>query len=95
VAGSQCGLVQPRSATLMLGVAAASFFVVLAAVAVAALRGVRHGRPGAAPAPSEAVLSRSVMGAVGLTVAMLISLLVASISTGRAVETQPLSAVTA
>src|SRR5512143_660916 len=69
---------------LVFWVCVAVFFVVLAAVTVAVVRGTR--RRFDSPS-SETALSRGVAGAVGLTVATLMILLVASISTGRAVAT--------
>lgn len=72
-------------------VSLAVFLVVLAAVAVAVLRGIRHRSRAGATAPSEMALSRGVAGGVGLTVVILIGLLVASISTGRAVGSLPAS----
>jgi cytochrome c oxidase subunit 2 len=73
----------------MLWVCVAVFLVVLAAVAVAVVRGMRRPSRANASAPSETTLSRSVAASVGLTVVILIGLLVASISTGRAVGSLP------
>ncbi len=69
----------------MLWVSVAVFVVVLAAVAVAIVRGLRRRSRTDATAPSEMALSRSVAAGVGLTVVILIGLLIASVSTGRAV----------
>lgn len=77
--------------TLMSWVSFAVFLVVVATVAVAVLVGIRHRARPNAPAPSEMALSRGVAGGVGLTVIILIGLLVASISTGRAVGSLPAS----
>jgi cytochrome c oxidase subunit 2 len=71
--------------SLMLWVAVAVFTVVLASVFIALVRGRRNGTRGDPQLPSEAVLSRTVGVAVGLTVAILIVLLTASIWTGRTV----------
>ena len=75
----------------MLWVSLAVFVVVLAAVAVAVFRGVRDRSRESGSATSEITLSRSVAASVGLTVVILIGLLVASISTGRAVASIPAS----
>ena len=76
---------------VMLWVSLAVFVVVLAAVAVAVFRGVRDRSQESGYATSEITLSRSVAASVGLTVVILIGLLVASISTGRAVASIPAS----
>jgi cytochrome c oxidase subunit 2 len=70
---------------LMLWVSAAVFIAVLVSVAVALARGTRR-RSHVDPAPSsETALSTSVGAAVGLTTAILITLLIASMWTGRTV----------
>ena len=76
---------------LMLWVCLAVFTVVLAAVAVALFQGLRDRSRASGTAASEITLSRSVAASVGLTVVILIGLLVASISTGRAVASIPAS----
>ena len=76
---------------VMLWVSLAVFVVVLAALAVAVFRGVRDRSRESGSATSEITLSRSVAASVGLTVVILIGLLVASISTGRAVASIPAS----
>jgi len=68
-------------------VSVAVFLVVLAALIVALFLGMR--RRSDDRAVSEATLSRSVATSVGVTVVILIGLLVASISTGRAVGALP------
>jgi cytochrome c oxidase subunit 2 len=75
---------------LMFWVCVAVFLVMLAVVAVAVVRGTRRRFTSSSSATalspsSETTLSRGVASAVGLTVATLMILLVASISTGRAV----------
>ncbi len=75
--------------TLMWIVCVAVFVVVLAGVGIAMASGLRaraHER-----ATSEAALTRSVAGGIGVTVVILLGLLVASIATGRVVSTQPQS----
>jgi cytochrome c oxidase subunit 2 len=69
----------------MLWVCVAVFIAVLAALAVALVRGARHRSNDAAAVTSEWTLTRTVGIAVGITVAILTMLLVASIETGRRV----------
>src|SRR6476620_1926005 len=69
--------------SLMLWTCTAVFVAVLAALSVALIRGLRNRDvPGSSP-PTEVSLSRSVGFAVAVTVTILITLLVASVWTGR------------
>ena len=69
----------------MLWTCVAVFIAVLAALAVALVRGTRNRADHAPSFPRDIALSRSVGVAVGATVAILIGLLVASVWTGRRV----------
>lgn len=69
--------------SLMFWTCAAVFTVVLAALVVAILRGSSNQSEGFRSLPRATVLSRAVGVAVGLTVAVLIGLLAASVWTGR------------
>jgi cytochrome c oxidase subunit 2 len=81
--------------SLMLWVTVTVFVIVLATLAVAVVRGTRNQSSNDESLPSERELSRSVGIAVGLTVVILISLLTASVWTGRAIASlQASSAVT-
>jgi len=79
----------------MLWTCTAVFVAVLAALSVALIRGLRNRDvPGSSP-PTEVSLSRSVGFAVAVTVTILITLLVASVWTGRQMASlQASSAVT-
>src|SRR5436190_19817734 len=68
---------------VMLGTSAAVFVAVLAFVAAALVLGIRARREGGPPRPSERSLGAVVVGAVALTCAVLLGLLVASVWTGR------------
>ena len=79
----------------MLWVSVAVFVAVLAALAIALLRGTQNQSREDGLLPSESALSRGVGIAVGVTVAILIALLAASVWTGRTVASlQASSAVT-
>jgi cytochrome c oxidase subunit 2 len=81
--------------SLMLWVAVVVFVAVLAALAIALVRGTRNRSNDGSSLTSEAGLSRGVGIAVGLTVTILIGLLTASVWTGRTVGSlQASSAVT-
>ena len=71
--------------SLMLWTCAVVFIAVLAALAVALVRGTRNRADHAPSFPRDIALSRSVGVAVSATVAILIGLLVASVWTGRRV----------
>ena len=71
---------------LLLATTSIVFVIVIAFVAVAVVRSVRRRPSESTPTTSERTLTRSVGVAVALTVATLIVLLVASIWTGRSVE---------
>jgi cytochrome c oxidase subunit II len=81
--------------SLMLWVSVTVFVAVLAALAIALVRGSRNRSQDDSSFPSESALSRGVGTAVGVTVAILIALLTVSVFTGRAVGSlQASSAVT-
>ena len=69
--------------SLMLWTCTAVFIVVCAALVIALVRGMRNQSETDPSFPTETALSRSVGVAVGLTVTILITLLVASVWTGR------------
>ena len=80
---------------LMLWTCVAVFSAVLAALLVALVRGTRNQSKPTPPLARETALSRGVGIAVGMTVAILIGLLVASVWTGRRVASlHALSAIT-
>jgi cytochrome c oxidase subunit 2 len=72
---------------LMFWVCTAVFVLVMAALAAALTRRrpVESGLPGPIPPESHRRMTRVVAGAVGVTVLILFGLLVASVSTGRAI----------
>lgn len=81
--------------SLMLWVTVIVYVIVLAALAVAVVRRTGHRSQTDESLPSERALSRTVGIAVGVTVVILISLLTASVWTGRAIASlQASSAVT-
>ena len=81
--------------SVMLWTCTAVFVVVLAALALALVRGARNRSSANATLPTDKSISRSVGVAVGASVAILIALLVASVWTGRRVASlQASSAVT-
>ena len=81
--------------SLMLWVTVTVFVVVLAALAIAVVRGTRNRSTADESLPSERVLSRTVGIAVGISVIILITLLTASVWTGRIIASlQASTAVT-
>ncbi len=71
---------------LMLWVCTAVFIGVVAALLLSVVRGTSNRSKDESGLPSEQALTRSVSVAVGTTVLILIALLVASVRTGRAVQ---------
>src|SRR4051794_7910716 len=71
--------------SLMLWVTTAVAVVVLACIAIAVVRGVRHASDAHDRPPKEKALAGAVGGAVALTVIILFGLLIASISTQRSI----------
>jgi cytochrome c oxidase subunit 2 len=69
--------------SLMLWAAGIVFIVVLAATFTALWQGMRRARTGVMPVPTEHGLTRAVAAAVAWTVAILCTLLIASVWTGR------------
>jgi cytochrome c oxidase subunit 2 len=70
---------------LMVWVCTAVFIAVLAALLIAVVRGIGNLSKSQSALPSERTLTKSVGVAVSLTVVILLALLVATVSTGRAV----------
>jgi cytochrome c oxidase subunit 2 len=81
-AGLQAATIE-RLWWLMFWVTGAVFLAVMAGLAVALVRGRRNRLQPDAPPSSDRTLTRSVAVAVGVSIVLLISLLVASVWTGR------------